>query len=107
MLLGIASAFMVVMAKESEKKIGKERTTSNLGLTLCCSSLLFSSMELIVVAIMGSGFKMNSIDTLLHMALPVFIFLLLPSFLIEHPVAYDNHGPSTDWSILMEVAGLS
>merc|ERR550525_676077 len=104
MLLGIASAFMVVMAKESEKKIGKERTTSNLGLVLCCSSLLFSSMELIVVAIMGSGFKMNSVDTLLHMALPVFVFLLLPTFFIKHPVAYPHHAASTDWYIFKEVA---
>ena len=56
---------------------------------------------------MGRGFKLNPIDTLLYMALPVFVLLLLPSFLLRHPVAYPAHPASTDWGVLTEVARLS
>mmetsp|Transcript_10217 Transcript_10217/g.28744 ORF Transcript_10217/g.28744 Transcript_10217/m.28744 type:complete len:261 (-) Transcript_10217:40-822(-) len=109
MLLGVICAMLVVVSKYAGKKSQGygESGTDTLGLALCLCSLVFSSMELIVVVILGRGFKLNPIDTLLYMALPVFVLLLLPSFFLKHPVAYPGHPPSTDWSVLMEVARLS
>mmetsp|Transcript_44520 Transcript_44520/g.118143 ORF Transcript_44520/g.118143 Transcript_44520/m.118143 type:complete len:464 (-) Transcript_44520:40-1431(-) len=107
MLLGVIFAVCVVIAKYNSVGVSATSTGSTLGLALCVASLVFSSMELIVVVILGRGFKLNPIDTLLYMALPVFVLLLLPSFFLKHPVAYPGHPPSTDWSVLMEVARLS
>merc|ERR1719343_1251807 len=50
---------------------------------------------------------MNSIDTLLYMAIPVVVLLLLPSFFVKHPVAYKDHASSTDWHVLLEVSRLN
>jgi len=105
MMLGVGFALCVVVAKQHG--LGGSGTDSALGLALCVASLIFSSMELIVVVILGKGFKLNPIDTLLYMALPVFVLLLLPSFLLTHPVAYPAHPASTDWGVLTEVARLS
>jgi hypothetical protein len=107
MLLGVIFALCVVIAKYSSVGVSEQGSGSTLGLVLCVASLIFSSMELIVVVILGRGFKLNPIDTLLYMALPVFVLLLLPSFLLKHPVAYPGHPASTDWSVLREVARLS
>jgi len=110
MLLGVAFALCVVVAKYSDAGVSASAQSTDggtLGLALCVASLVFSSMELIVVVILGRGFKLNPVDTLLYMALPVFVLLLLPSFLLKHPVAYPGHLASTDWGVLKEVARLS
>jgi len=106
MMLGVLFALLVVISKHAGSK-RSDKSADTLGLTLCLASLIFSSMELIAVVILGKGFKLNSIDTLLYMALPVFVLLLLPSFLVKHPVAYPGHPAATDFSVLMEVARLS
>merc|ERR1719245_2090054 len=74
-----------------------------LGLILCFSSLVSSSAELIIVSIMGKGMKFNPLDAILYMSLPVAAILVLPILLLQHPVIYPGHLPSTDWGILKEV----
>ncbi|CAK0795303.1 unnamed protein product, partial [Prorocentrum cordatum] len=93
-----------------EKSLGYgESGTDTLGLALCLCSLVFSSMELIVARwrILGNGFQLNSIDSLLYMAIPVVALLLLPIYIIKHPVAYPGHNAATDFSVAVEVAHLS
>jgi hypothetical protein len=109
MLLGVIFAVLVVISKYAHKKpLGSNDNISDtLGLALCICSLVFSSMELIIVVILGKGFRLNSIDSLLYMAIPVVVMLLLPCYLIKHPVAYPGHGAATDFSVLAEVAHLS
>jgi len=104
MIIGVIFATLVVISKQRGVNHGQ---SSSLGLALCVASLGFSSMELIVVVILGKGFKLNSIDTLLYMALPVFGLLLLRSLLIKHPVQHSGHANATDFSILLEVLHLS
>jgi len=110
MLLGVICAMLVVVSKYAGKKksLGYgESGTDTLGLALCLCSLVFSSMELIVVVILGNGFQLNSIDSLLYMAIPVVALLLLPIYIIKHPVAYPGHNAATDFSVAVEVAHLS
>jgi hypothetical protein len=100
---------LVVVTKYADKKsIGhNESSTDTLGLALCFFSLIFSSMELIAVVILGNGFHLNSVDSLLYMAIPVVMLLLLPIYIIKHPVAYPGHNAATDYNVAVEVAHLS
>mmetsp|Transcript_10209 Transcript_10209/g.28706 ORF Transcript_10209/g.28706 Transcript_10209/m.28706 type:complete len:462 (-) Transcript_10209:225-1610(-) len=111
MLLGVVCAALVVISKSAQKTTAAEAGagggSDTLGLCLCTGSLLFSSLELIVVVILGKGFKLNSIDSLLYMAIPVVVLLLLPSCFIKHPVSYPGHEMATDVSVLVEIAQLS
>ncbi|CAK0869591.1 unnamed protein product [Prorocentrum cordatum] len=111
MLLGVICASLVVISKSAEKKTAAEIEagggSDTLGLCLCICSLLFSSLELIVVVILGKGFKLNSIDSLLYMAIPIVVLLLLPSYLIKHPVSYPGQDMATDFSVLVQIAQLS
>jgi len=109
MLLGVIFAMLVVVSKYAGKASSghQESSTETLGLALCLVSLVFSSMELIVVVILGSGFHLNTIDSLLYMAVPVVALLLLPIYIIKHPVTYPGHNAATDFSVAVEVANLS
>lgn len=108
MLLGVLFAMLVVVSKYAGKKsLGYNENTETLGLALCLCSLVFSSMELIVVVILGNGFHLNSIDSLLYMAIPVVALLLMPIYIIKHPVSYPGHNAATDFSVAVEVASLS
>jgi len=111
MLLGVMFAVLTVVAKYAQNiSAGYSEANNNndaLGLSLCLFSLVFSSMELIIVVILGKGFKLNAIDSLLYMAIPVVLLLLLPIYFIKHPVTYPGHNAATDFSVLVEVAQLS
>ncbi|CAK0849078.1 unnamed protein product [Prorocentrum cordatum] len=111
-LLGVICAALVVISKSAWKRTAAQINdggggSDTLGLCLCIGSLLFSSLELIVVVILGKGFKLNSIDTLIYMAIPIVVLLLLPIWLIKHSVSYPVHEMATNFSVLVEIAQLS
>ncbi|CAK0840599.1 unnamed protein product [Prorocentrum cordatum] len=109
-LLGVICAALVVISKSARKKMAAQIEgggSDTLGLCLYIGSLPFLSLELIVVVILGKGFKLNSIDTLIYMAIPIVVLLLLPIYLIKHPVSYPGREMVTNFSVLVEIAQLS
>lgn len=107
LVAGIACAVLVVLSKgqhASDKEFGDLYV---LGIVLCISSILSSSMELVLVVMIGKTIKLNAIETILYMSLPVVAILVIPSFCIRHVVAYQAHPPSTDWHVFLEVWRLS
>lgn len=106
MLAGVASAAVVVYSKShsAQTDAGEHYL---LGVVLCISSIASSSMELILVVLIGRTIKLNAIETILYTSLPVAAILAVPSLCLTHAVAYHGHQPSTDWSVLLEVWRLS
>jgi len=104
MLMGLGCAVVVVLSKSQSMTVS---SSFGLGIILCVASLLASSLELIAVMFLCKGSKMNSIDTVLYMSLPVVAILVFPSLFLKHPVAYPGHGNMTDWSVFTEVCRLN
>merc|ERR1719245_2133899 len=51
--------------------------------------------------------RFNTIDMILYLSLPIVAILILPVFLLPHPVLYPYHVAATDWSILKEIWGFN
>lgn len=106
LMCGIACVVVVTVCKShgANREVGQYYI---MGLVVCICSVLSSSMELILVVVIGKTIKLNAIETILYMSLPVALLLTLPAFLVRHCVAYELHPPSTDWQVLREVWALS
>eukprot|EP00928_Gymnodinium_smaydae_P063174 TRINITY_DN46840_c0_g1_i1.p1 TRINITY_DN46840_c0_g1~~TRINITY_DN46840_c0_g1_i1.p1 ORF type:complete len:491 (-),score=91.57 TRINITY_DN46840_c0_g1_i1:39-1511(-) len=76
------------------------------GVVVCCFSVLASASNMLVVHFVGTGLKLNPIDSVFYMAIPSALLLLGPSFLLQHRVPWGGEDTGlfmTDIEVLMEV----
>ncbi|CAK0857514.1 unnamed protein product [Prorocentrum cordatum] len=98
-LLGVICAALVVISKSTQKKTADQNEgggSNTLGLPGAHGSC--DSWQ---------GVKLNAIDSLIYMTIPIVVLLLLPIYLIKHPVSYPGHEMATNFSVFVEIAQLS
>ncbi|CAE8639323.1 unnamed protein product [Polarella glacialis] len=80
-----------------------------LGVSACSLSIFFASVELVVVSkfVSDFGFKLNPLDTVLHVAVPAALLLLPWVFFYRHPVSWFREEAMTDWEVLQLAANLN
>lgn len=108
MLIGICCAVLCTVSKArggngSDLDVDRQISDLILGVILCVSSLLAGAINWVLAETLGD-MSLNPLDTVLYMALPVFVLLIIPVFCIPHPVW---GGTWTDWQIVKEVVALS
>ncbi|CAK0814819.1 unnamed protein product, partial [Prorocentrum cordatum] len=59
------------------------------------------------LVVISKRVKLNAIDLLIYMAIPIVVLLLLPIYLIKHPVSYPGYEMATNFSVFVEIAQLS
>jgi hypothetical protein len=107
MVAGVACAAVAVVAKmEGSKATSASSKNLLFGVLVCVVSLLAGSVNLVLAGVLGTSVKLNSLDTTVYNAIPACIILapLVPTYV--HPINWPDHGPDTDWNILMEVWAL-
>jgi hypothetical protein len=107
MVAGVACAAVAVVAKMEGSSATSASSKSRLfGVLVCVVSLLAGSVNLVLAGVLGTSVKLNSLDTTVYNAIPACIILapLVPTYV--HPNNWPDHGPDTDWNILMEVWAL-
>lgn len=65
-------------------------------------SLVSSSAELLLVRHMGADERLDPLDLVFYMPIPVVALLIGPIFLFGHAVTWREHGVQTDWQIFVE-----
>jgi len=80
--------------------------SSLLGITVCLISVLASCFELIMIKNLSQTMKMSPADTVMNMALPVAVILLIPAFCIELP-NWKSHGLETNWVVFQVAHNMS
>jgi len=109
MTFGTLCAALVVVAKMhsgTTLETGDSVHTS-LGAFICTCSLIAASIELMVVRSAGSTLKLNPIDLVFYMPIPVAIMLAGPIYFIPHPVSWAENGMLTDAQIFWHVWKIS
>jgi hypothetical protein len=105
--VGSSCSFLVVLSK-AQTMSNYEMPHMVLGSVVCLCSLLASAMEVITVSKASADIhnKMTPGDLVFSTALPVTMLLIVPIFLLKHPVPWPGHEDTTDWNILMECLNL-
>lgn len=109
MVMGVICAMVAVAAKrESSRRDPHEFNPHfELGVVVCCVSILSASMNLALAGVLGASLGLNPLDTAVYMAWPSVLLLAGPIFLLQHPVSWPGAGSVTDWQVINEVWELS
>jgi len=107
MVLGVVCAAVAVVAKAESKGQSSESSHLMLGVTVCVVSTFSGAINLALAGFLGEEVKLNPLDTTVYMSIPVITFLIIPIFLISHPVPWKGAYNMTDWQIFTEVCRLS
>eukprot|EP00440_Ansanella_granifera_P065629 gb/GFBE01071176.1/.p1 GENE.gb/GFBE01071176.1/~~gb/GFBE01071176.1/.p1 ORF type:complete len:765 (+),score=153.79 gb/GFBE01071176.1/:1-2295(+) len=115
MLIGVLFAIMTILADlrpSSNADEQREQKMMSIGVFVSTLSLLTGSANHVVAGgMLGRKVKLNLLDLVFYMSVPVFLLLLPLVFFVRHPVAWlDADGGAlrmTDWEVILEVARLS
>jgi drug/metabolite transporter (DMT)-like permease len=112
MLVGSIFGIVAVIAKGmSMSSIGADISDTYrliFGVAICLVSLFFASMEPLLGSIHGGSLKLNPIDTVVYLAVPSTLFLIIPASFVPNSVNWPSYtAPMTDLAIAREVIRLS
>ena len=103
-LLGTLCSVAVVYSKGSSDGPLNHNT---LGIFICVLSVFTSYVELLCVKFMSTEIKMNPVDSVCHMALPVAAILTPFVFIFSHAVPWPGNPYLTDYQVLVKVITLN
>lgn len=104
MLAGVACAGVATWAKQQAGGSTEESAGLVLGTLVCVISIFSGALNMALAGMLGTTMKLNPIDTTCYMALPAGLVLLIPAFLVPHPMGkWPGFSHMTDWEVLLEV----
>jgi len=77
-----------------------------LGILMSVLSVLACALNLVLAAVLGSDMKLNPLDTIWHMSIPVAI-MLCPLACVSHPCSWPGLKRANDWQVVLKVIQLS
>lgn len=112
MIVGVLCAIATVVARTE----GQLAASSDFlfGALLCVGSVFCGAADLVMKQMVGTELKLSPLKAMGSMALPSFLFLLVPGFLLQHRVSdswaaelQSNTGWTTDADVLWRGASLN
>eukprot|EP00930_Biecheleria_cincta_P016305 TRINITY_DN13311_c0_g1_i1.p1 TRINITY_DN13311_c0_g1~~TRINITY_DN13311_c0_g1_i1.p1 ORF type:complete len:475 (-),score=71.17 TRINITY_DN13311_c0_g1_i1:91-1515(-) len=102
-LMGTLCSVAVVYSKGS----GGITSHNAFGIFICVLSVFTSYVELLFVKFMSTEIKLNPVDAVCHMALPVAAILTPFVFIFSHAVPWPGNPYMTDYQVLVKVITLN
>ncbi|CAE8633883.1 unnamed protein product [Polarella glacialis] len=105
----ISSTVLAVAKRQSNMAYAELDSNFVLGVSACSLSIFFASVELVLISkfVTDFGFKLNPLDTVLHVAVPASLLLTPFVFYYKHPVSWFQDRLLTDWEVLRLAADLN
>lgn len=105
--IGVFCAVTVVAARTNCFD-GEELNEQILGAVICMISVVSGSINMVLAGVLGMSSELNALDVTFYMSLPAVVLLIVPIFLIRHPVGgWPGQESMTDWEICLKVFALS
>jgi len=106
--IGVLGAGLVTVAQAGGRvpQPGADSEHFMLGVIISVVSVLACGLNLVLAGLLGSEVKLNPLDTLWYMSIPV-AAMLVPLASIAHPCSWPGLNPATDWQVMMKVLQLS
>ncbi|CAE7699741.1 unnamed protein product [Symbiodinium sp. CCMP2592] len=102
MLAGVLGTVCVSYVKSAAQDVDSAEF-SPLGLFCAVLSICAGALNMVLAGVLGTGIKLNPLDSTFYMAVPAGLIMILFSF-VEHPVHSWRDFPAvTDWAIVQEV----
>lgn len=107
LLIGVFGALLVAAAQSGGKSEDVEGFgTMILGIFMSVLSVLACALNMVLASVLGSDLKLNPLDTIWYMSIPVAV-VLMPLVFVPHPCSWPSLNPATDWQVVMKVIELN
>lgn len=107
MMLGVFGAALVAVAQSggTSQEVG-DVGNMMLGVFMSVLSVLACALNLVLASVLGSDMKLNPLDTIWYMAIPVAL-MLCPLASVPHPCSWPGLSTANDWQVVWKVMQLS
>lgn len=102
MLIGILFAGIATFCQEGSAFVSTGKNHAGFGLIICIVSVGACALNLVLAELLGE-MRLNPLDSMLYMALPVAVIMIPPTLLWSHPVNWPGYNSLTDVQIFHAV----